>query len=77
MSSPQIPTASAMEDSVVVSTSQRDSIVEVEERGTTRDQTRSGGVPVFVQERIDEKLRKRSELDVTKSPDHDVRAILY
>ncbi len=72
MSSPQIPTASTIKDSVVVSSSQRDSVAEVEGRGTTRNQTRSGGVPVFVQERIDEKLRKRSESDLIKSPDHAV-----
>jgi len=38
-------------------------------RTSSVDLARNGGIPVFVQERIEERLRRRSEVDIARSPD--------
>ena len=42
-------------------------------RYTQPEVARNGGIPVFVQERIEERLKKRSDVDI-KVPNDDVSA---
>ena len=56
----------------------RGSVAEIgSHSATSGDVTRSGGIPSFVQERIDERVRRRSELDLLRGPDHEVSKLQY
>lgn len=52
--------------------SRRGSVADVGSHSAMGEVTRNGGVPSCVQERIEERLRRRSELDLIKGPDHEV-----
>ena len=50
------------------------SVVEVPRHSQLELQARNGGIPTFVQERIEERLKRRSEIDVNKT-DPEVREL--